>query len=309
MLKLRYTQVDVFAQTPMRGNPVAIVHCNEPPTDHCMLQVAQWLGLSETVFLLPPTDPAADYRVRIWSTLGELPFAGHPTLGACHAWIESGGVPGGNYVVQQCGAGLVEVRNDAWRSGEHVECTSEPPSRAAQMSLAFRAPPLLKSGPLEPELLARVCDALGLRPRDVLDAAWVDNGAGWLALQLLGDREVLAVVPDYSKLFGLAVGIIGPAHGQDIANATLFESRAFIAGDAVPEDPATGSLQAGIGSWFARLDLGADRYVVQQGTCLGRAGRITVQREHEEVWVGGSTNTCIDGTISLNTNSALNGAL
>ncbi|AWH33929.1 PhzF family phenazine biosynthesis protein [Stenotrophomonas sp. SAU14A_NAIMI4_8] len=300
---LRYTQVDVFGEAPMRGNPVAIVHCNTPPTDQRMLEVAQWLGLSETVFLLPPTNPAADYRVRIWSTLGELPFAGHPTLGACRAWIQSGGLPRGASVLQQCGAGLVEIRRGSRPFAEQAGCSSEPARQAASMSLAFKAPPLLKNGPLEPELLTRVCDGLGLKPSDVLDAAWVDNGAGWLALRLPSHKHVLAVVPEYSKLHGLAIGIIGPVHNQEIANETLFESRAFIAGDAVPEDPATGSLQAGIGSWFARLGVGADTYTVQQGTCLGRAGRITVQREHDEVWVGGSATTCIDGTISFDTSS------
>ena len=300
MLKLLYTQVDVFSAQPMRGNPVAIVHCSALLPDHRMLEVAKWLGLSETVFLLPPADPKADYRVRIWSTLGELPFAGHPTLGACHAWIESGGVPRGTHIVQECGAGLVRIRHEErWRE-DMSRCHPEPTALIKPSpQLAFRAPPLLKDGPLEPGLLARVCEGLGLAIGEVLDAAWVDNGAGWLALRLQSDKDVLAVVPDYSKLMGLAVGVIGPAQNQPITEATRFESRAFIAGDAVPEDPATGSLQAGIGCWFARLGLGADRYVVQQGTCMGRAGRIFVYREQDEVWIGGHTTTCISGAIHI----------
>lgn len=298
MTQFRYTQVDVFSAIPMRGNPVGIVHCSTSPTDDFMLGVARWLGLSETVFLLPPINPEADYRVRIWSTLGELPFAGHPTLGACHAWIESGGVPRAAHIVQECGIGLVRIRRDVQTLHDKIGCHSQDPDSEPTATLAFMAPPLLKGGPVSPDLLALVCDGLNLEPSDVLDAQWVDNGAGWMALLLREDKDVLAVLPDYSRLLGFAVGIIAPADNQPLTSASLFESRAFIAGDAVPEDPATGSLQAGIGLWFSRGGFGADRYTVRQGTCLGRSGRILVHREHGEVWIGGSTTTCINGTIS-----------
>ncbi|PTT64669.1 PhzF family phenazine biosynthesis protein [Stenotrophomonas sp. HMWF003] len=298
MLQLRYTQVDVFSAIPTRGNPVGIVHCDASPSDDFMFGVARWLGLSETVFLLPPSNPEADYRVRIWSTLGELPFAGHPTLGACHAWIESGGVPRAAHIVQECGIGLVKIRHSEQIIDGSIGCHLQAPDSRPVATLAFMAPPLLRGGPVSHELLALVCKGLNLEPGSVLDAEWVDNGAGWLALLLQEDKDVLAVLPDYSKLSGLAVGIIAPVESQPIASASLFESRAFIAGDAVPEDPATGSLQAGIGLWFSRRGFGADRYTVRQGTCMGRLGRILVHREHGEVWVGGSTTTCISGTIS-----------
>lgn len=304
MQSLRFSQVDVFSEKPMRGNPVAIVHCDAAPTDRSMQLTAKWLGLSETVFLMPPLDPRADYRVRIWTTLGELPFAGHPTLGACHAWVEGGGRPKGANVVQECGVGLITVRPQHGAGtgplGEKFGI-DEPSQRSYPASgrWAFRAPPLTNNEALAPQLLRQVCEGLGVCVEDVVDSAWVDNGAGWLALRLINAASVLSVVPDYSKLTGLAVGIIAPADDLALGETAVFESRAFIAGDAVPEDPATGSLQAGIGVWFSRKGVGSDRYLVMQGTALGKAGRISIERINGEIWVGGRTTTCIGGVISL----------
>ena len=270
---LPFRQVDVFGSGPLTGNPVAVVHDADDLDDERMQLFAQWTNLSETTFLLRPTNDAADYRLRIFTPSRELPFAGHPTLGSAHAWLEAGGTPKGERVVQECGAGLVEIER-----GER---------------LAFQAPPLVKDGPVDEPDLIIVTDILGISRTDVVDAKWVDNGPGWVGLLLADAREVLALEPDRSKLDGWDIGVIGPwRDGDSDADA---EVRAF---DSSTEDPVTGSLNASLGQWLAGSVLPTS-YVAAQGTAIGRRGRVHVRREGDTVWVGGDTVTTVCGEVQL----------
>ncbi|MGE7958555.1 PhzF family phenazine biosynthesis protein [Pseudomonas sp. NPDC089530] len=280
MSRFDFKQVDVFSNQPLKGNPLAVVFGADELSEARMAAFANWTNLSETTFILDPKDPRADYRLRIFTTLQELPFAGHPTLGSCHAWLEAGGVPKGEEIVQECAVGLVRIR----RNGA---------------DLAFLAPPLLKSGPVEAGLLEQVRLGLKLAPGAIVDAQWVDNGAGWLAVLLAERDQVLELQPDYVQLKGLAVGVIAPWNPERDGDAAQFEVRAFISGDGMPEDPATGSLNAGIAQWLLGAGLAPDAYVVSQGLSMGRAGRIQVERIGDEIWIGGSAVTCIDGSLSL----------
>ncbi|AZC17659.1 PhzF family phenazine biosynthesis protein [Pseudomonas sp. CMR5c] len=280
MNSLGFKQVDVFSSTPLKGNPVAVVFDADGLDEQQMATFANWTNLSETTFILQPRDPRADYRLRIFTTLDELPFAGHPTLGSCHAWLESGGVPKGQEIIQECAVGLVRIR----RQGQQ---------------LAFLAPPLLRSGPVAPELLEQVCQGLRLAPWAIVDAQWVDNGAGWLAVMLAERQQVLELQPDYSQLSGLAVGVIAPCDPEREESDAQFEVRAFIAGDGMPEDPATGSLNAGIAQWLLGAGLAPARYRVSQGLSMGRAGCIEVEQVGDELWIGGNAVTCIDGHLTL----------
>ncbi|SFQ12569.1 phenazine biosynthesis protein PhzF family [Pseudomonas sp. NFPP07] len=280
MSRFDFKQVDVFSNQPLKGNPLAVVFGADELSDARMAAFANWTNLSETTFILEPRDPRADYRLRIFTTLQELPFAGHPTLGSCHAWLEAGGVPKGEEIVQECAVGLVRIR----RHGAE---------------LAFLAPPLLKSGPVDDGLLEQVRQGLRLAPDAIVDAQWVDNGAGWLAVLLAERGQVLDLQPDYAQLKGLAVGVIAPWNPELDGDAAQFEVRAFIAGDGMPEDPATGSLNAGIAQWLLGAGLAPASYVVSQGLSMGRAGRIQVEQVGDEVWIGGSVVTCIEGSLTL----------
>jgi PhzF family phenazine biosynthesis protein len=239
-----------------------------------------WTNLSEATFLVPATDPAADYAVRIFCPGRELPFAGHPTLGTCHAWLEAGGVPRGAQIVQECGVGLVRIANDP-----------------ASGRLAFAAPPLRRSGPLEADSVAQITAGLGLTIDDVVAHSWCDNGPGWQALLLRDAATVLRARPDGVALAGMDVGIVG-FHAP--GGATDVEVRAFFPGNSgTAEDPVTGSLNAALAQWL----IGAGRlpaaYVAAQGTALGRAGRVHITSSGEDIWVGGNCVTVIDGTLSL----------
>ena len=271
-----FRQVDVFSAEPLLGNPVAVVHDADGLSDEQMAAFARWTNLSETTFLLTPTDPGADYRVRIWTPGGELPFAGHPTLGSAHAWLEAGGEPAADgVVVQECPAGLVDVRR-----GER---------------LAFTAPPLVRSGPVADDDLAHALRVLGLDEAAVVEAAWIDNGPGWMGLLLPDAATVLACRPDYGAFDDLKVGIVGPwPAGSECA----VEVRAFCPGYGPEEDPVTGSLNAGIGQWLGGRVLPSS-YVAAQGTALHRRGRVHVTREEDVVRVGGDTRTTIVGTVGL----------
>ena len=280
MSRFDFKQVDVFSNQPLKGNPLAVVFGADELSDARMAAFANWTNLSETTFILEPRDPRADYRLRIFTTLQELPFAGHPTLGSCHAWLEAGGVPKGEEIVQECAVGLVRIR----RNGAE---------------LAFLAPPLLKSGPVDDGLLEQVRQGLRLAPDAIVDAQWVDNGAGWLAVLLAERGQVLDLQPDYAQLKGLAVGVIAPWNPERDGDAAQFEVRAFIAGDGMPEDPATGSLNAGIAQWLLGAGLAPASYVVSQGLSMGRAGRIQVEQVGDEIWIGGSVVTCIEGSLTL----------
>lgn len=273
-----FTQVDVFTDVPLRGNALAVVHEADGLSDAQMQDFARWTNLSETTFLLRPTDAGADYRVRIFTPGGELPFAGHPTLGSCHAWLAQGGVAQqADEVVQQCGVGLVRIRRDGAR-------------------LAFAAPPL-RASEVEAGLLSKVLSALGLRADQVLVARWLDNGPQWLALRLADAATVLTLEPDHAALKSLAkIGVIG-AHpaGHECA----FEVRAFAAPIGIAEDPVTGSLNASLAQWLIGEGLAPPRYLVSQGARLGRAGRVHIDSVEGEAWVGGASVSCIRGTVTL----------
>ena len=272
-----FRQVDVFSGEPLLGNPVAVVHDADGLDDDQMARFARWTNLSETTFLLPPTTAEADYRLRIFTPGGELPFAGHPTLGSAHAWLEAGGTPSGDDVVQECGAGLVRVRRDG--------------------RLAFEAPPLVRSGPVSGEDRVQLVRALRLEADDVLDAAWVDNGPGWVALLLKDATAVLDCRPDLIAMGEFEVGVVG-AYGPGESDADV-EVRAFVPSMGVGEDPVTGSLNAGIGQWLAGTRLPAS-YVASQGTALGRRGRVHVSLAQDgSLWVGGETRTVLVGEAAF----------
>lgn len=273
---LPFRQVDVFSSEPLLGNPVAVVHDADGLDDEAMARFARWTNLSETTFVLRPTDPTADYRLRIWTPGGELPFAGHPTLGSAHAWLESGGVPAGDDVVQECGAGLVRLRRD---DGGR---------------LSFQAPPLRRSGPVSDDDVAAICRALRIGPGAIVECTWIDNGPGWVGVLLADAAEVLAIDPDFAAFDDLKIGVVGPYAEGPLA----VEVRAFCPGYGPAEDPVTGSLNAGIGQWLAGGRLPAS-YVAGQGSALGRAGRVHVRREGRQVWVGGDTRTTITGTVGV----------
>jgi PhzF family phenazine biosynthesis protein len=274
----RFHQIDVFTDRPLLGNPLAVVHGADGLSDAQMQAFANWTNLSETTFLLPPTDAAADYRVRIWTPQRELPFAGHPTLGSCHAWLAAGGQPRGDEVVQQCGVGLVRIRRDGER-------------------LAFAAPPLLRSGPVDAAVVEQIARALRV-PADALRATqWVDNGPGWVAALLGSGDEVLALKPDMIAMGELKLGVVAPWPAG--ARDADFEVRAFVPSLGVGEDPVTGSLNAGLAQWLIGAGLAPERYVASQGTALGRAGRVHVAKVGNDMWIGGQSVICIDGKVAL----------
>jgi PhzF family phenazine biosynthesis protein len=271
-----FEQVDVFTSEPYGGNPVAVVLDGEGLSTEQMQRVASWTNLSETTFVLPPSDPAADYQVRIFTPVLELPFAGHPTLGTCHAWLRNGGqAADGDGIVQQCPAGLIALRR-----------TSD--------GLAFAAPPLVRSGPVDEAEIEQIAALLRIDRGDVLEAEWVDNGPGWVAVLLESADAVRAVRPGYVDR---DVGVVGP---HPDGSPAAFEVRAFFPKDGTTvEDPVTGSLNASLAQWLLRTGRASAPYVASQGTELGRSGRVHISTEGSTIWVGGGTVTCIAGTIEL----------
>ena len=272
-----FRQVDVFTHEPYRGNPVAVVLDGEGLTTEAMLRFANWTNLSETTFLVPPTAPEADYRVRIFTPVAELPFAGHPTLGSCHAWLEAGGRPRHpELVVQECAAGLVRLRR-------------------TDAGLAFAAPPLIRSGPVDESLVRHIAEVTGLERSAIRDAEWVDNGPGWVAVLLESAEAVLAVRPGFVDL---DLGLVGP---YPAGSPEAIEVRAFFPKDgATVEDPVTGSLNASLAPWLLRTGVVTAPYVASQGTVLGRAGRAHISRDADgTIWVGGGTVTCIVGEVEI----------
>lgn len=270
-----FSQVDVFTSVPLLGNPVAVVHDATGLSTQTMQSFTDWTNLSEATFLLPPTDARADYRVRIFCPGRELPFAGHPTLGTCHAWLEAGGQPQGADVVQECGAGLVRIRR-------------------RDDQLAFLAPPLVRSGPLEEGDVALIARGLGIERSEIVDHQWCDNGPGWQAVLLADADRVLALTPDAALLQGRDIGVVGLGSrtGADIT------VRAFFPGNSgITEDPVTGSLNAAVGQWLIGSGRLPEHYSASQGTCVGRDGRIEVVADHDGVWVGGSSVTVVSGHV------------
>lgn len=279
MKERRFAQLDVFTATPYYGNALAVVLDGDGLDEAAMRRFARGTNLSETTFLLPPTQPGADYRVRIFTPDREMPFAGHPTLGSCHAWLAAGGAPrSADAVVQECAAGLVRIRRDGAR-------------------LAFAAPPLVRTGPADEPTLARVAAALGIDRTEIFHHQWVDNGPGWVAVMLATAGRVLALRPDGARLGDLKVGVIGPhPAGAECA----FEVRAFINfnGNLV-EDPVTGSLNAGLAQWLIGAGIAPPSYVAAQGAALGRAGRVYVARDGADIWISGDSVICVEGRVTL----------
>ncbi len=271
-----FAQVDVFTTTPYSGNPVAVVLDAEGLSTEEMERFANWTNLSETTFVLAPSDERADYRVRIFTPTVELPFAGHPTLGTCHAWAAINGGQARDEFVQECAAGLVRIRR-------------------GEAGLSFAAPPLLRDGPVDEAMVGRIATLLELDRDEILDAQWADNGPGWVAVLLEDASAVLAVRPGRANL---DLGIVGayPPGGP-----AAFEVRAFFPKDGVlVEDPVTGSLNAAIAPWLLRTGRATAPYVVSQGTLLGRAGRVHVERDDDAtIWVGGASVTCVSGEVEL----------
>jgi PhzF family phenazine biosynthesis protein len=269
--------VDVFGTEAFTGNPLAVIADAEGLTTEEMQRITRWLNLSETTFLLPPTSAEADYRVRIFTLAHELPFAGHPTLGTCHAWLEAGGRPKHEgVVVQECGAGLIEVK----QGGE---------------GLAFAAPPLIRDGEPSEAEIAEICTVLRIERSAIVAAQWVDNGPGWVAVLLASAEEVLAVEPVRHHAARIDIGLVGP---YPPGSAIAFELRAIFSGPdgGMIEDPVTGSLNASVGQWLFASGRAKGHYIAAQGTRLGRTGRVNVtQDEHGQVWVGGRTLTLFSG--------------
>ena len=277
-----FKQVDVFTAVPYRGNPVAVVLDGTDLTAEAMQRFTDWTNLSEATFVLPPTHLDADYRLRIFCPGRELPFAGHPTLGSCHAWLEAGGRPrSGHVIVQECEAGLIRIRRDGRR-------------------LAFAAPPLQRGGPLADQELERVMRGLHLQRTDIVAHAWCDNGPPWQAVLLSSAEQVLSLRPDRGVLDGLFVGAVAPHRTAGAECA--FEVRAFFPGHGgLVEDPVTGSLNAVLAQWLIGAGVASPRYVAAQGTVLGRAGRVHVERDADsgDCWIGGESVTCVDGRVTL----------
>ena len=273
----RFAQVDVFASEPYSGNPLAVVVDAEGLEPAEMQRFARWTNLSETTFLLPPTDPRADYRVRIFTPTEELPFAGHPTLGSAHAWSPNGGVPASaDVIVQECGVGLVKVR-------------------VTESGLAFAAPPLLRGGPVDDLTIDEIADSLGIERGAIVDAAWVDNGPGWIGVLLGSAAEVLAIRP---REIRRSVGVVG-AH--QAGSKFAYEVRAFYSsGGVTVEDPVTGSLNASVAQWLIASGRHVPPYLASQGSVIGHAGVVRVSTDGSGgVWIGGTTVTRVSGTIDI----------
>ncbi|MBN9072426.1 MAG: PhzF family phenazine biosynthesis protein [Rhizobiales bacterium] len=274
-----FQMVDVFGSGSFSGNPLAAVMLEGDPDAEEMQRLTRWFNLSETAFLLPPTHPDADYRVRIFTLEREMPFAGHPTLGSCHAWLTAGNVaklPG--KIVQECGAGLVAIRRDRTR-------------------LSFAAPPLIRSGPPSRAELDEARRFLGIEAGEIVDAAWIDNGPGWLGVRLASAEKVLSLNPARSWPVRLDIGVVG-AHPP--GSATAFEVRAFFSDQfgMIMEDPVTGSLNASVAQWLFETGVAKGDYVAAQGRCRGREGRVHVSRDDAgTIWVGGETRTHVAGRL------------
>ena len=275
-----FQQVDVFSTQPLRGNPVAVVHDAEGLDTEQMERFTRWTNLSEATFLLPPTDPAADYAVRIFTQAGELPFAGHPTLGSCHAWLAAGGRPRDpEQIVQECPAGLIAIR-------------------PVDDVLAFAAPPTRRSGPVAATDLARIARVLGIGREHILDSQWVDNGPGWVAVTLESVDAVLALRPSGDGEH-IDLGVVGM---YPEGEACAYEVRAIFTNDRreIMEDPVTGSLNASLAQWLVGTGRVAPPYVAGQGTAMGRAGRVHISQDDDgAIWVGGATRTIVSGEVDV----------
>ncbi len=280
MRTLAFHQVDVFGDLPLKGNALAVVVDADELSDTAMASLAKWTNLSETTFLLKPTLPGADYRVRIFTPATELSFAGHPTLGSCQVWLNSRGKANQSRIVQECEVGLVQIKRDGER-------------------LAFAAPPLRRSGEVDRSTMQAIVNALRIRPETIKAAQWVDNGPGWVAVMLSSRAEVLALKPDYAALPDeILLGVVAPWDVARDGREAQFEVRTFMPRLAA-EDPVTGGFNAGLAQWLTSAGLAPNTYIASQGTVLDRAGRVYVEREGDNVWIGGKIFTCIQGTLNI----------
>ena len=275
---MRLHLVDVFGVAPLSGNPLAVVFGADHLETEEMLRITRWLGFSETTFVSEPTTEDADYRVRIFTLAGELPFAGHPTLGTCHAWATEREIDADSFV-QECGSGLVPLRRSEGRLG-------------------FRAPPVIRDEPVDGGFLSQLASVLGVDEDEIVDARWVDNGPGWVGLLFEDADAVLALEPDFRRYDGdgqLDIGVAGLARGEPWA----YEVRAFFSDEAgrMREDPVTGSLNASLAQWLVGDGRVEPPYVARQGTRLGRDGRVHVESIDGEIWIGGSVSTIQRGLL------------
>lgn len=271
--------VDVFGTARFSGNPLPVLFDADSLSDAEMQRITRWFGFSETAFLVLPTDSAADYRVRIFTLERELPFAGHPTLGACHAWRSAGKKPLAATIVQQCGAGLIEIR-------------------AEENQMAFAAPPLIRTGAVDEAEVAEIAAFLGIDRETIVDSHWVDNGPGWVAVLLASAEAVLAIDPPTTASRGFDVGVVGP-HSSGEA---VYEVRAFFSDHrgAIIEDPITGSLNASLAQWLTSSGRFTAPYIARQGTALDRDGRVTVEQDESgQIWIGGQTLTIATGSVEI----------
>ena len=276
-MQRRFTQIDVFSGKPYRGNPVAVVVDCDGLDEGEMQQFARWTNLSETTFLLPPTNPGADYRVRFFTPTEELPFAGHPTLGSAFAWLIHDGAPRSDItIVQECEVGLINVRRD-------------------RNSLSFAAPSLLRGGPVDESLVVEAAASLGIERNVIIDSAWIDNGPGWLGVQLGSAEQVLAIKPQKTNL---TLGVIG---AYPAGSRFAYEVRAFYSsGGVTVEDPVTGSLNASLAQWLIGAGRFVPPYMASQGKSMGHAGEIHVSMDElKQVWIGGEVTACIQGTVEI----------
>lgn len=277
-MTLAVQMVDVFGAEPLAGNPLAVIIGADAMSTDEMQRMTRWFNLSETAFLLKPTHPEADYRVRIFTLEREMPFAGHPTLGSCHAWLTAGGTPlNEKEIVQECGAGLVRIRRDRGR-------------------MSFCAPPLFRSGAPSKDELIEALQFLGIESGEVMDTAWIDNGPGWLGIRLASAAQVLALQPATTWPRRIDIGVVGPHTDGDAA----FEVRAFFSDHlgGIVEDPVTGSLNASLAQWLFATGAIERDYIAAQGSQCGRSGRVYIVRDAgDRIWVGGDTYTCIEGRL------------
>ncbi len=280
-MQRRFQQLDVFASGPFSGNPLAVVVDSEGLSTEEMQQFTRWMNLSETAFLLPPTAPEADYLVRIFTLASELPFAGHPTLGSCRAWLRAGGVPkADDRIVQECGAGLISINEEGDR-------------------LAFAAPPMIRTGPVGDDLMGQLVRVLGVDRSEIVDAEWIDNGPGWVGVLLKSADAVLALEPSFDGVDHLDVGVIGP---YPMGSECDFELRALFRDGrgGLQEDPVTGSLNASAAQWLLGSGRATAPYLASQGTRLGRRGRVNITQDSDgEIWVGGQAVVRIAGTVEI----------
>lgn len=286
MTSFAFTQVDVFGNTPLKGNPLAIVHDADGLTTEQMQQFAKWTNLSETTFLLTPTSPEADYRVRIFTPSEEFPFAGHPTLGSAHAWLAAGGTPHtAGRVVQECGVGNVALSLPS----------------LSDDSLAFAAPDLLRSGPVEESTVQTLAASLGVQRDQIIDSQWIDNGPGWVGVLLPSATAVLELNPDFAAMGSLCVAVLGcySEGSAEKANGIDVEVRAFVPEVGILEDPVTGSANAGLAQWLIAAGHLPAHYVARQGTAIGYDGKILLSFDGATTWVGGAVQTIITGTVEL----------